>query len=272
VKRNLGRLGRVGIVAIAGIVTACSSVTTPSPDPTTGDGRLTVFAASSLKGAVEAVRAAYQAATPGATLTIATDASSTLRTQIEQGAPADVFLSADQTNPAKLADAGLADGAAVDFAGNTLVVIVPTANPARISTPADLARPGIKIVGAGVDVPIARYAAQAVANLAGVAGYPQDFAATYDANIVSKEENVKAVVAKVELGEGDAAIVYTTDAKASTKVTSIEIPPTANVTATYAGVVVKASSRARAAHAFLAWLTGPSGRAVLAGFGFLPPS
>ena len=271
-KRATRLIGLVGLVAIAGLVTACSTATAPSPGRTATDATLTIYAASSLKGAIEAVRDAYRAAAPGATLTIATDASSTLRTQIEQGAPADVFLSADEANPTKLVGAGLTDGAAVDFAGNRLVVIVPTANRAGITTPADLADPGIKIIAAGADVPIATYAAQVVANLADSAGYPADFATAYGANVVTKEENVKAVVAKVELGEGDAAIVYTTDATASTKVTAIDIPPTANVVARYAGVVLKASARVDAAHAFLAWLTGPGGQAVLARFGFLPPT
>jgi molybdate transport system substrate-binding protein len=270
--RLAGLAGLAAIAGLAGLVAACSTVTASGPGRTATDATLTVYAAASLKGAIEAVRDAYREATPGVSLTIATDASSTLRTQIEQGAPADVFLSADQTNPKKLADAGLTDGPAVDFAGNTLAVIVPRANPAGISTPADLARPGIKIIAASADVPIAAYATQVVANLAARPGYPPDFATAYGANVVSKEENVKAVVAKVELAEGDAAIVYTTDAKASTKVTAIEIPPTANVVARYAGVVVKASARVDAARALLAWLAGPGGQAVLARFGFLPPT
>jgi len=110
-----------------------------------------------------------------------------------------------------------------------------------------------------------------VTKLATQPGYPAGFVAAYDANVVSREDNVKAVVAKIELGEGDAAIVYVTDAKASSKVTTIEIPAVANVPATYAGLVVKASAHAAAAHAFLTWLAGPDGQKVLAGFGFLPP-
>ena len=85
------------------------------------------------------------------------------------------------------------------------------------------------------------------------------------------EDNVAAEVAKIELGEGDAAIVYVTDAKASTKVTSISVPADANVPATYAGVVVKASKNVGAAQAFLTWFAGPAGQAILASFGFLPP-
>jgi molybdate transport system substrate-binding protein len=231
---------------------------------------LTVYGAASLKGALEAVKAAYAAAVPGVTLTVATDASSTLRTQIEQGAPADVFLSADQTNPTKLEDAGLADGAAVAFAGNSPAIIVPAANPAHLSTPADLARPGVKIVAAGADVPISAYAEQQIALLGALPGYPANFADGYRANVVSKEQNVSAVVAKIELGEGDAAIVYATDAKASTSVREIPIPSSARLLATYGGVVVKDSAHLVAAHAFLDWLAGPHGAAVLGPFGFYP--
>jgi molybdate transport system substrate-binding protein len=205
-------------------------------------------------------------------LTIATDSSSTLRTQIEQGAPADVFLSADQKNPRALVEAGLAAGDAVDFAGNELAIVVPIDNPARVTGPLDLARPGLKIVAAGDEVPVTAYAQEAVLRLSALPGYPTDFAAGYAANVVSNEENVRAVLAKIELGEGDAAIVYRTDALASSGVALIEIPTEAALTATYAGVVVGASPRPEAAHAFLDWLASAKGAAVLAGFGFLPPS
>lgn len=269
--RGSRRLRVSGCVALMVVlVGACSTASGGGSTPP--DVEITVYAAASLKRAVEAARAAYEIATPGVTLTIATDSSATLRAQIEQGAPADLFLSADGSNPKKLVSAGLADGAAVDFAGNTLVVIVPTANPAGIATPADLADHGVKIVAAGAAVPIAKYATQVIKNLAGQPGYPAGFVAAYDANVVSQEDNVTAVVAKIELGEGDAAVVYATDAKAPTKVTTIDIPAVANVQATYAGVVVRASERREAARAFLAWLAGHDGGAVLARFGFLPPS
>jgi molybdate transport system substrate-binding protein len=247
---------------------AAASGLSPAPGATV---QLTVFGAASLKSVLEAVTTAYETAVPGVSLTIATDSSATLRTQIEQGAPADVFLSADQKNPQTLADAGLTDGPPVDFAGNTLTVIVPADNPAGIGGPADLARRGVKVIAAGADVPISRYADQVVARLGMLAGYPPDFASAYDANVVSREQNVQAVVAKIELGEGDAAIVYATDARASRDVATIAIPDAANVPATYSGVVVAASTRRDAAHAFLDWLAGPAGAAVLAKFGFLPP-
>jgi molybdate transport system substrate-binding protein len=249
--------------------TTASSGSAPSGAPAT----LTIYGAASLKGVLDRVKPAYETANPGTTLTISTDSSATLETQIEQGASADVFLSADTTNPKKLVDKGLAEGSAILFAGNKLTIIVPTANPAGVKGPADLAKSGVKVIAAGDAVPITKYAAQLFANLAKQAGYPADFAARYTANIASKEDNVKAIVAKIELGEGDAGIVYVTDAKASTKVTIVDVvPDTANVPATYAGVVVKASKNAAAAQAFLTWFAGPDGQAILGTFGFLPPS
>ena len=217
-------------------------------------------------------KTAYETATPGVTLTISTNSSAALETQIEQGAPADVFLSADTTNPAKLVTKGLASGDPVPFATNVLTVIVPTANPGKIESPADLGGSGIKIIAAGDAVPITKYASQLVANLAKQPGYPPDFVARYAANVVSREDNVAAVVAKVGLGEGDAAVVYVTDATTSTKVTAIAVPAGANVVAAYAGVVVKASRQSAAATAFLTWLAGPDGQAILAAARFLPPS
>ncbi len=275
--------------ALVLVLAACSSGGTPAPSvggaappaasgapsgavPSMAAAHLEIYGAASLKGALEQARVAWEAAHPGSTLTLSTDSSSALETKIEQGAPADVFLSADATNPRKLVDRGLAAGAAVTFAGNKLTIIVPTANPAGIATPADLATTDVKIIAAGDEVPITKYATQLVANLAKEPGYPSDFAASYAANVVSKEDNVKAVVAKIELGEGDAGIVYVTDAKASTTVTTVDVPDAANVPATYAGVVIKASPNAAAAQAFLDWFAGPAGQAILAEFGFLPPS
>jgi len=277
----------IALVAVALLATACSSTgSSPSAvpaSPTTAPGtastapsaaaaNLTIYGAASLKAALADMKAAYETANPGSTLSISTDSSATLETQIEQGAPADVFLSADTKNPQALVDKGLAAGDVVKFAGNLLTVIVPTANTAGVQSPADLAKPGIKVIAAGDAVPITKYASQLVANLAKQSGYPADFAAKYAANVASKEDNVAAVVAKVELGEGDAAIVYVTDARNSTKVTTIPVPDGANVPATYGAVAVKASKNPDAAAAFLTWLTGPDGQAILAKYGFLPPS
>jgi molybdate transport system substrate-binding protein len=263
------------IAVLALILAACSSAATAapvaSPSAAALSGPLTIYGASSLKAALPKAQTEFMAANPGVTVTISTDASSALETKIEQGAPADVFLSADTANPDKLVTKGLTTGPAVNFAGNLLTVIVPTANPAGIQTPADLAKPGVKIIAAGAAVPITKYATMLVANLAKEPGYPANFVASYNANVVSQEENVAAIVSKIELGEGDAGIVYVTDAKTSTKVTTITVPTDANVPATYAGVVIKASTNPTAAQAFMTWFAGPDGQAILASFGFLPP-
>ncbi len=249
-------------LALAG----CGTGTAPS-----NPAVLTVYAAASLKAVLGVATSAFVASHPGWTITLSTDSSAALETKIEQGAPADAFLSADLANPQRLVTAGLASGAVVPFASNRLVVIVPAGNPAGVTSPRDLARPGLKIVAAGSGVPITTYAQRLVANLAGLPGYPAGFASGYEANVISREDNVAAVVSKIELGEGDAAIVYATDAKAASGIETVAVPDSANVTAVYGGVVVKASPNAAAAATFLAWLADPDGQVVLAGAGFGPP-
>jgi len=254
-----------------GLVLAACSGSAPATSTRPPDAGLTIYAAASLKGALEEARTAFESANPGTTLTISTDSSAALETQIEQGAPADVFLSADTANPAKLVAAGLAEGDPVTFAGSELAIVVPAANPARITAPADLARPGVKIIAAGNKVPLTAYATTLVQNLAASAGAPAGFTDGYAANIVSREDNAKAVLAKVGLGEGDAGIVYATDAKGSSGVTRIDVPAGANVLTKYDAVVVKSSRNITAARAFLGWLAGPGGQAILGRLGFLPP-
>jgi molybdate transport system substrate-binding protein len=255
------------VLAVGG--TACTSGGGPSPS--TDAVELTVFAAASLRDVLERAKSAFESVATGTTLTLATDSSTALRTQIEQGAPADVFLSADTGNPEALVDAGLTDGAAIAFAANLLTIVVPEGNPAAIESPVDLARSGLKVIAAGDEVPISRYAAEALEKLARLPGYPSGFATAYAANVVSREDNVKAVVTKIELGEGDAGIVYVTDARASSGVETIDIPGEANVPAVYAGVVVARTPHRQAARAFLDWLTGPGGQSILAEAGFQPP-
>jgi molybdate transport system substrate-binding protein len=263
----------LGLVACASAGAATSPAASQTAASTATGGELTIFAAASLKTALEQVKSVYEAAHPGTTLTISTDSSSALETQIEQGAPADVFLSADTEHPAALVAKGLAEGDPVTFAGNKLTIVVPADDPAGITSPLDIAKSGVKVIAAGDEVPITRYATQLVDNLSRVDGARADFAAAYAANVASEEDNVKAVIAKIELGEGDAGIVYATDAKASDKVKTIEIvPDSANVPATYDGVVVKAARDVVAARAFLAWFAGLDGQAILSDLGFLPPS
>lgn len=263
----------VALIAAVGIaVAACSgaATSTGSAESSAQPADLTIYGASSLTSVLAKVKATYEMAYPGTTLTISTDSSSALEAKIEQGAPCDIFLSADTANPQKLVDKGLASGGPTKFAANLLIVIVPAGNPAGIQTPVDLARSGVKVIAAGDSVPITKYVDQLVANLAKQPGYPVDFAARYAANVVSRQDNAAAVVAQIGLGEGDAGIVYRTDGKTSASVITIPVPPAANVLATYAGVLVKSSPNPDAARAFLAWLAGPDGQAILGSFGFLP--
>jgi molybdate transport system substrate-binding protein len=261
--RRIGAAALVVTIMLAGTLAGCAA---RSPGNGGGATELTVFAAASLRDPLRTVATAYEAAT-GVRLVVATDSSTALRVQIEQGAHADVFLSADTANPTALAEAGLTDGGVVRFAGNPLAIVVPAGNPGGLATPADLARRGLAIVAAGEGVPVTAYAATLLERLAALPGYPDDLPARYAANVVTREDNVRAVLAKIELGEGDAAIVYASDAAGSNAVATIPIPTAANVTATYAGTV-PASARDRAAgHAFLDWLAGPDGAHILASFG-----
>lgn len=229
-----------------------------------------VYAAASLQRALEEIVPAYSRATPGMTLIVSTGASSALRTQIEQGAPADLFLSADPQQATALVEGGLSAGNPRIFTTTELTIIKPV-DATEVLEPADLARTGVKIVAAGASVPITRYANRVVANLAKLDGFPAGFAEAYAANVVSREDDVRAVVAKIELGEGDAAIVYRTDALAVDAIAPIEIPAAANVEARYAGVVIESSAHGAEAAAFLDWLVGSEGRKILASHGFSPP-
>lgn len=236
-----------------------------------GEVRLTIFGAASLSGALTEAGNAYETEVT-VSLSIAFDSSSALRTQIEQGAPADVFASADTTNPQALVDGGLAVGPVTPFARNRLTIVVPRGNPARIGDPRDLARPGVRIVGAGEAVPISQYVDACLEKLAALPGYPAGYATAVAANVVSREDNVRAALAKVELGEADAAFVYVTDAAASDAVEEVPIPGAPNVEATYGVVAISGSRHPAEAAAFVAWLAGPRGSAILATFGFLGPA
>ena len=232
---------------------------------------LTALAAASLTDAAVELEAAYESANPSVDLTFSFDSSSALRGQVEAGAAADLFLSADARNPQALEDGDLTIGEQVPFASNLLAIIVPTDNPGDVESWTDLATPGLRVVAAGEDVPIQQYADEAVANLAGADDAPEGFAGAVAANIVSREDNVRAVLARIELGEGDAAIVYVTDAMSSDEVEAVEIPAVANVPATYFGVGLASTEAADAVEAFLAWLVEDEAQAILAGFGFSPP-
>jgi molybdate transport system substrate-binding protein len=267
-------VGRTAVVlGLCGLLAGCASATSGrgsgGPSQSSG-GELVVYAAASLTDVFHDLAPAYEEAHPGVHIVLASDSSAALRTRIEQGAPADVFAAADTENPARLARAGLTRGSPVAFARNRLAIVVPADNPARIRDPADLARVGVRIVAAAEGVPITAYATDLLRRLAALPGAPADLVARVEANVVSREDNVSAVLAKVELGEGDAAIVYETDARAGSNVRSVPIPDEANVYAVYAAVAVAPGSQGSpAADDFVRWLRGAGAQAILGAAGFL---
>ncbi|HET9519906.1 MAG TPA: molybdate ABC transporter substrate-binding protein [Candidatus Limnocylindrales bacterium] len=261
------RRALAGLLAVGAVVAAGCA---PRPADGAAPTEVIVFAAASLKAPLERAAATYEVAQPGLAIRLAFESSATLRTQIEQGAPADLFLSADLANPERVAAAGLGRGGVTPFAGNTVAIVVPSTNPAGIETAFDLARSGVAIVAAGPNVPITTYAEQLVERIGALPSAPAEFGAGYERNIVSREDNVRAVVVKLELGEGDAGIVYRTDATGSTTLRTIPLPDGVTVAVAYGGIVLAGSDRADDAAAFLAWLVDDEGQAILAESGFVP--
>jgi molybdate transport system substrate-binding protein len=220
---------------------------------------LTVFAAASLTEAFTAIKPDFEAAGDGVTVRFNFAGSQALAGQIQHGAPADVFASADTANMEKLTAAGLVDGEPAPFAGNQLQIAVAKGNPEGVKGLADLARTDLKVVLGAEEVPAGKYARQAL-DKAGVTVQP-----------ASLEENVKAAVTKVGLGEADATIVYVTDVTAAKgSVEGVDIPQGQNVAATYPVAVVKGSGNAAAGKAFTDYLRSEAGQSKLQTFGFLP--
>jgi molybdate transport system substrate-binding protein len=216
-----------------------------------------VFAAASLTGVFTELGGRYTAANHGTKVTFNFAGSQALATQIRHDAPADVFASADTGNMDKVKDLV---GTPQNFAGNLLQIVVEQGNPRDVNGLEDLARGDLKVVLAAEEVPAGKYARQ-VLDKAGVTVAP-----------VSLEDNVKAVVSKVALGEADAGIVYVTDvAGGGDKVEAVDIPDDHNVSATYPIAVVRASKSQQKAQAFMDLVRSAEGRRVLERFGFLPP-
>jgi molybdate transport system substrate-binding protein len=278
------------MVALAMLFTACAPAATPTavpatsapvgtsaptaaPTATPAPTTLTVFAAASLTGAFGDIGAAFEAAHPGVTVKFSFGGSSTLRTQIEQGAPVDVFASADQKNMDPLISENLiAVGASKDFVTNLLIVILPPKNPANVQSLQDLAKPGLKLILADTSVPVGNYARQALSNMSKDATFGADFSTKVLANVVSNETDVKQVVSKVDLGEGDAGIVYVTDANTAPDLKTIAIPDSYNVIAKYPIAPLAKTSNTDLASAFVAYILSPDGQAVMKKWGFTPIS
>ena len=220
-------------------------------------GEIKVFAAASLTAAFTKIGEQFTAANGGTKVTFNFAGSQALATQIQQAAPADVFASADIANMDKVTDLV---GTPQNFASNQLQIVVEKGNPKNVQGLDDLANPDLKVVLAAPEVPAGRYAAESLAK-AGVTVEP-----------VSEEDNVKAVVTKVSLGEADAGIVYVTDVTAGgDTVEGVDIPEELNLVATYPIATVKASKAQDKAQAFMDLVLSAEGQQVLEQYGFLPP-
>lgn len=236
---------------------------------------LTVFAAASLTEAFGAIGVRFEAQHPGVTLIFNFAGSQQLAQQLADGAPADVFVSANQTQMDAAVAAGRISAPSVQpFASNRLVVITSADNPTGIATLQALAQPGIRLVLAAAEVPVGHYTLDFLAKAAQDAAFPSDYQDAVLANVMSYEVNVKAVVTKVALGEADAGIVYRSDLSGAQAATlgQVSIPDALTVTARYPLAVVQDSSQRGLAADFVAFLLSPLGQTILAEYGFEPPA
>ena len=235
-----------------------------------GARTLHVFAAASLTDAFTELGEEFEAANPGVSVAFNFAGSQALRTQIEEGAPADVFASANQIEMDLLVTgAHVAQGAPQIFLNNKLVVLLPEGNPAVLQRLEDLANPGLKLVFAAEEVPVGEYTRQALEQMNGQFG--RDFKDKVLANVVSNEDNVRQVVAKIQLGEADAGIVYTSDAAAAPELPTMEIPAELNVIAEYPIAALTRSASPDLANAFIAYVLSEHGQAMLQKWGFASP-
>jgi molybdate transport system substrate-binding protein len=252
------------LVLLSGSLAACGTSSgdsrTPSSSGSGSERTLTVYAASSLTAAFTDLGERFEAAHRGVRVRFNFGGSSDLVAQIAQGAPADVFASADSDNMAKaVADKAVA-GAPVSFASNTLEIAVPPDNPADVETLQDLARPGTKLVLCAPEVPCGS-AAQKVERASGV-----------DLSPVSEEQSVTDVLTKVETGEADAGLVYVTDVQAAgDRVKGIRFSASSAALNTYPIAALADSEHRALATAFVRLVTGREGQSVLAAAGFAKP-
>ena len=250
--------------------TSSSSSTTPTSTPTPAPVTLNVFGAASLTAAFGEIKTKFEAANPNVTVTYNFGGSNTLATQITNGAPADVFASADTNNMQKV---NTLVNTPQTFARNNVVVIIPANNPGNIKTLHDLANKGVKIAVAGPSVPVGNYTLEVLSKMGQSSEYGPAYESAVKANFVTQETSVSGVIQKVELGEVDAGYVYVSDAfTAGSKVSTITIPDQYNIVADYPIATVKDSTHPTQAEAFVQYVLSPDGQAILEQYHFLPAS
>lgn len=251
------------------VAATATTAPTETPEPIT----LTVFAAASLTDAFDEIKGKFEAANPGVTVAYNFAGSNALAQQLGEGAPADVFASANKKQMDVAIEAGrVVTGTTQVFVKNRLVVIVPKENPAAVEALQDLAKTGLKLILAAKDVPVGQYSLDFLDKAAADVAFGAAFKDAVLANVVSYEDNVRSVLTKVALGEGDAGIVYTSDISgdAAQDVVSIEIPDALNTIAQYPIGAVKDSANADMAQAFIAYVLSAEGQAILERYGFIP--
>ncbi len=233
---------------------------------------LTVFAASSLTDAFNEIGTAFEAANPGVKVAFSYGSSATLATQLADGAPADVFASANARQMQVAVDAGRIVTPTHTFARNRLVLIVPSDNPASITTLHDLANSGVKLVLAAPAVPVRDYTEAMLKRLAADPAYGDPYLTAFRANLVSEEDNVRQVSAKVSLGEADAGIVYSSDVTPdiADKVIRLTIPDAVNTLASYPIGITDNAADPALAQKFVAAVLSDAGQDTLVKWGFIP--
>lgn len=254
-------------IAAGGCAAAASQEAAPADT-------LTVFAAASLAEPFRAVADAYESANPGVEVTFNFAGSQALRTQLEHGARADVFASADWEQMAAIRKANLLGNTPEYFATNRMTVVAPAGSNA-VQSLDDLARPGVSIAIASAEVPAGGYARATLNLMAESEDFPDNFAERVLANVVTHETNVRAVAQKVALGEVDAGMVYETDAKTGQLDGSfrvIEIPLQFNPAAEYPIATLGESVNPQVALDFIGFVQGDDGQAILRDYGFAPPA
>jgi molybdate transport system substrate-binding protein len=274
------RIGTILLLAIyLALVTGCGAQATVAPtQPATtqpsASGELVVFAAASLTESFTELARLFESQHPRVKVTCNLAASQQLSQQLGQGAPADVFASANTKEMDSAIQAGrVAEGSQKTFARNKLVVIYPTDNPAGLGKLQDLARPGLKLVLAAKEVPAGSYSLTFLDKASQDAAFGATFKDDVLKNVVSYEETVKAVLTKVVLGEGDAGIVYLTDISLDNagKVGRLDIPDALNSVGTYPIAPVSDAAQPELAQAFVDLVLSAQGQEILARYGFLPP-
>jgi molybdate transport system substrate-binding protein len=244
-----------------------------SPSTSTGSVDLNVFAAASLTEPFSEIGKLFESNHPGVHVVLNFAGSQQLAQQINQGAPADIFASANNLQMKMVIQAGgIVSGTQETFVKNRLVVIYPKNNPAGLKQLKDLAKPGLKLVFAAKDVPVGQYTLQFLNQAKDDPAFGSSYQDAVIKNVVSYEDNVKAVLAKVALGEADAGIVYTSDISGAdaNNVGQLDIPDALNVIATYPIAPVKASKNPELAQAFIEVVLSAQGQDILAKYNFIP--